>query len=1318
MNKKFSTLVAGFLLATNVGAYADVTPTAITAIDMAVTGAGIELATYVSTSTDPGFISYKVGQAYYLSAAAGSGSESVTDLLSMNDEGELILSNSLATFDDSERSLWILKSISAPAGAVAPKYVFENKKTGAVLAVDKSKAVALADIDQYTPAVKVGGTTSEWLASPSYTKPGKDNPLYAALEEDEVITFVKDATSGNIVLAKMTKAEMADATANNILVFTPRQLKAGKSTFVLSPKDLNTMLGKAGDKATQNNYFQLSFAPTATTNGKDNIWGYDLQAVAVEQFDVLYGQDASKVLKVVVPPATNTDSPLSVTGGGPVADADVTPGGVYTSLRPLWDAEGAADQGKNLTVNYLTNEGATDAVNNADGRWVTLRNREGKYLVVDTAYVPGTEQNGTGLVTFAWDKLYNSHNDTRLRDPRSYLFQFQYNPVTNEVTIQSYNYVSKCAKDGQVTEVTTDPATWYAADYADAFVKQGSEWFTADVDPVNTWIRRALLGSTSEVTLTEDATAPTVENQLFKITLGNSGQLVETSVSTGAYLIKVVGSTDPTRVGKYWINNLDGSFTIMEQATRQNFQHMPAAQWIVKSTGAAAGSPVLSITNREFQKTLGAADFDNQFTPAGTLFVGANGGKYFMNGDELQFIPVTNVADDKLGYKYVANDTIRESLFTFNYLHELAMNKPVNTLNDKDSVVWVDTKGDKMSFVLEAIADDTYGTNGEVTGIADLNRRAYRIKVNDASKLQNDGRYLTYDAKQKKYIVSTKDTTLVDIFFLKENNEVNGGNCYYTLLQANVMPVVKVSDVAGANQVTNRIGYMTLDADATSAAIGDEGELYLAEYGKYTSEKDGIVNGTEGWAIRTFSKIQADAYAKEHGLIAPGAGSPFVIIDDNAGNVAIKGINDEFKEIAKTHYVLKLTVSADEDGDYPAANYATSKVSVDNNTLALVNGNLSDNSANEVANSAFAVVRDADPLYRYFATTDTLKFYRTNAAAPEYLYEDAYSKYSKGLEFNFLGVEGKGDNANAAMYLDTAYVNRGTRMPQYLIALEPTIVTGDTILCDASTHSHATMEDALACPHTKITPSYVDARYLVNLQDSVDYYAGNADLNLRGKYQYDRAYTRLGFVDARHIGDTLVIKNSAYTGDTRPLVAGFPATYASKDSIYLGNNMHKNAVFSFRIAKSGSDDFLIESETEGQKANSSDFEHKKNADLKSVRIAPNMGGWVKIQNGVPVIANNGVYNESGRDADIFNVEQTEENPTANDETTISNVEVIAVNGGVVVKNATAKNVVISNMLGQTLANKVIVSDSETISLPAGIVIVAVEGEAAVKAIVK
>ena len=77
-----------------------------------------------------------------------------------------------------------------------------------------------------------------------------------------------------------------------------------------------------------------------------------------------------------------------------------------------------------------------------------------------------------------------------------------------------------------------------------------------------------------------------------------------------------------------------------------------------------------------------------------------------------------------------------------------------------------------------------------------------------------------------------------------------------------------------------------------------------------------------------------------------------------------------------------------------------------------------------------------------------------------------------------------------------------------------------------------------------------------------------------------------------------------------------------------------------------------------------------------------------------------------------------EAPTANGDVEVSEVTVIAGEGNVTVVGAAGKKVVISNILGQPVANTVVTSDNSTIAAPQGVVVVAVEGEEAVKAIVK
>ena len=120
----------------------------------------------------------------------------------------------------------------------------------------------------------------------------------------------------------------------------------------------------------------------------------------------------------------------------------------------------------------------------------------------------------------------------------------------------------------------------------------------------------------------------------------------------------------------------------------------------------------------------------------------------------------------------------------------------------------------------------------------------------------------------------------------------------------------------------------------------------------------------------------------------------------------------------------------------------------------------------------------------------------------------------------------------------------------------------------------------------------------------------------------------------------------------------------------------------------------------------------------------NGGFWLK--NGQNFVANvNGdlvIVDSNDNAANLqpayFDVEETEA-PTANDATpSVTEVKVIASEGAIQIIGAQGKKVVVSNILGQVIANTVISSSDATIAVPAGIVVVAVEGEEAVKAIVK
>ena len=307
------------------------------------------------------------------------------------------------------------------------------------------------------------------------------------------------------------------------------------------------------------------------------------------------------------------------------------------------------------------------------------------------------------------------------------------------------------------------------------------------------------------------------------------------------------------------------------------------------------------------------------------------------------------------------------------------------------------------------------------------------------------------------------------------------------------------------------------------------------------------------------------------------------------------------------------------------------------------------------ANAQLTIVDKKLDSYRYFATPDTMEFYRV-----EYADEFLYEKVQNGI--NFLGMTYDRKTYNPAIYVDTAYI-QNTKKPTYLLALAPEIEPSHKY-CP----THGIDPDASVCvpEHQTTIPGYVTARYLVSFTDSVAAHAPE----LKNPYLEDGKYTKLGFVDAVHgVNDLNIIQN----GDT---VKTYELTDAAAKAAL-------NPVeFAFRIANQETKSFYIESVDNGKVS------------------------YIRWQNGVPVLTTDIT------DAEEFNVRETSENPTANEEISAeeATVSVVATDGAVIVKGAEGKNVIVSTILGKVVANEVLNSDNETIAAPAGIVVVSVDGE--------
>ena len=338
----------------------------------------------------------------------------------------------------------------------------------------------------------------------------------------------------------------------------------------------------------------------------------------------------------------------------------------------------------------------------------------------------------------------------------------------------------------------------------------------------------------------------------------------------------------------------------------------------------------------------------------------------------------------------------------------------------------------------------------------------------------------------------------------------------------------------------------------------------------------------------------------------------------------------------------------------------------------------------ETRTSAFALNPLKTNFYREFTEEELseknmVKFYRTASTEKEYLYAAAPKD---GM--TFLNVEGKGDNAETAAEMTVIPTTEsGVLMPQYFIARNVKEQKGSIDFCG---EDHESLADSLKCPHTKVVPDTVFGDFLVNLK--ID--------NKYKKYDWEGKYTRLAFLKGYAVKDKNVLPGEgAYTN-----------LFVDGKQVTIAENKHNAAKFSFRLINDNEEqDFLIESESWG----------KKTAFDGDVRPLTN-GGWIKIQNGVPVIVAEDF--EDAIQGDVFNADVAEGGATANDEITTSEVTIIAGEGNVTIANAAGKKVVVSNILGQTIASQVLTSDNAVIAAPQGVVVVAVEGEEAVKAIVK
>ena len=517
-----------------------------------------------------------------------------------------------------------------------------------------------------------------------------------------------------------------------------------------------------------------------------------------------------------------------------------------------------------------------------------------------------------------------------------------------------------------------------------------------------------------------------------------------------------------------------------------------------------------------------------------------------------------------------------------------------------------------------------------------------------------------------------------------------------------VTPAV-VKRISGLAQLHRTVYYMSLDGKAVK--INKENKFNVSNYTEDQIEQTFPVFFKEN------NQIDGKCY---HALVQANV----TLVKDAEGNI----MPDNYTyEISDKDWTLKGGVS-----DYDGA--ATLKKQL----------------LNETRTSAFYIAPDETPLYRRFNSTlegqagdavDTLRFYEK--------YRNEYLRIEANKNFmvehiDFLGIDAQ-DKAQGglAFIVDTAWVNRGfgNIKPQYLISIdrhdyqgvagEPCTEAGPHI--DESGHI---TDDPMECVHAhKSVPGFKRGKFLINFHD----FANGDDMVNADDYKWAE-YDRAGFKEAIVYKDTLYVLRDEFknlkneeidlaklaSAEVEALKAwtsagNTAATFHTYKYVLTGDE-HKYATWSMRFV----DRSVAANEVEADRAFL--FESMNGDGLE---IAPAKAAWLKMQNGCLVLSdkNTSKFDEvvtGGDDALIFNVEHVCGDKVAvdNENIAVEGVSVVAGNGQVTIMGAAGKNVTITNILGKVIANQTIASDNATIAVPAGIVAVAVEGEAAVKAIVK
>ena len=516
---------------------------------------------------------------------------------------------------------------------------------------------------------------------------------------------------------------------------------------------------------------------------------------------------------------------------------------------------------------------------------------------------------------------------------------------------------------------------------------------------------------------------------------------------------------------------------------------------------------------------------------------------------------------------------------------------------------------------------------------------------------------------------------------------------------------------------THQLGVVTEEADAVKWRLRLDMKpksvttsTTNADYGKELAEVDTVLVITKMavWKDDKFkNEEKADTLAILPYQIQNKGNLEYVIFNDNKNQKYYACDENDDVEASALRFALKakpnntynvVALAKRTDKDKPVTTIGDTKVYVANSTQW---GSLKQiKTYSEDNNSLMQVIQIDKPEYRKIAAAwgDTVRIYREEYPTEE-LFEkrDTKSVVDKDT-LSFLNVDNSVTGANPALFVDTAYVNRvdkegiANTCYQYLLAVN--VDPENSYYCPYNpTHNTQEWRDehngGKPCADAMENRA-VKGRFLINLVDTAfaykqDHLHNNPYINM---VEADENLAKLSFVEGIHANDTLYITRKG--GEVVKLAMDTTAFNVAK--------------FAFRYVDNDAKSFKIQTQYKNYDAKT----------LKAFEASANDEGYLRWVNGTIVVTNRYANGET------FNMEENYAgDPVANENAPeVAGISVIAKDGAVIISGAQGKKVTISNVLGQTVANTVISSDKAEIAAPAGVVVVAVEGEAAVKAIVK